>query len=401
MDKIGQWQRAGAVHVGQIVELLDAVDSGRDFDQTAPTLDDNAVKIMTLHGAKGLEFKTVILAGLETTNNKSPSVLWGSAGDGTFYPEFGLGELGHRKISSDIRLELAAQDKEADRDEERRLLYVALTRAIETVVVVAPATRPKKLATMGATIEPLLDENGVQDFLPWPATKGNSGQSAPIRIAPDREIIQELIAHHAKLRSTTATQLRAFRDDDQPVSYAAAKHDDEVPTGTGYGTIVHAILATASTADSRDRLMQLARIAESDSGVILSEQWRDAAVDSVQLAFKQSDVLRGALNAAESWRELPFTVAINDVIVDGVIDLLHLNDDGRAVIVDFKTDIALDDVALAMYQRQLAIYVLGIKTALGIAIADTVLVQVRPDHVTDHRLGPLTELQEVVVQQIS
>ena len=135
--------------------------------------------------------------------------------------------------------------------------------------------------------------------------------------------------------------------------------------------------------------------------MVLSNDWRDAAVDSVQLAFKQSDVLRSASSAAESWRELPFTVAINDVVIDGIIDLLYLNDDGDAVIVDFKTDIVLEESALAMYQRQLAIYAIGIKTALGIETTDTVLVQVRPDSATDHHLGPLTDVQELVAKQIS
>jgi ATP-dependent exoDNAse (exonuclease V) beta subunit len=173
-----------------------------------------------------------------------------------------------------------------------------------------------------------------------------------------------------------------------------------VPTGTGYGTVVHAILATASPDDSRERLMHLARLAESDTGVMLSDEWRNAAVDSVARALRESTVIKTALAAAESWRELPFTVAVNGVVIDGVIDLLYIDGEGRAVIVDFKTDVELSGDALTEYKRQLAIYAIGIKSALGTETADSVLVQVRPDTTADHHLGPLTELQAQVRAEI-
>ena len=80
-----------------------------DADQSGE--DDDAVIMMTMHAAKGLEFPVVFLAGME---------------DGLF-PGF------------------RAMEKDEDMEEERRLCYVAVTRAKTTVPHLCgapPAVRP-------------------------------------------------------------------------------------------------------------------------------------------------------------------------------------------------------------------------------------------------------------------
>lgn len=79
----------------------------RDF--AAETVYDEraeAVALMTLHAAKGLEFPVVFVAGCE--EGLLPCTIWG----------------------------------DADVEEERRLFYVGMTRARETLVLTASATRP-------------------------------------------------------------------------------------------------------------------------------------------------------------------------------------------------------------------------------------------------------------------
>ena len=82
-----------------ILKLLE--DAALMSDQDTIRRDENSVKLMTVHAAKGLEFKVVFVAGLE---------------EGLF-PHASLGE----------------EKKEGRDEEERRLFYVALTRAKEKI----------------------------------------------------------------------------------------------------------------------------------------------------------------------------------------------------------------------------------------------------------------------------
>ncbi len=98
---------------------------------------EDVVRIMTIHKAKGLEFPVVVLAGLGRTRTRGSSSLFlvGREGDrGILLPSsyvkkdeerLGLGPIGR------LREQAAAEEAE----EEKRLAYVAITRAEERVIV--------------------------------------------------------------------------------------------------------------------------------------------------------------------------------------------------------------------------------------------------------------------------
>ena len=86
------------------------------------------VQIMTMHASKGLEFQAVFLPGLE---------------DGLLPLRkdrlFGAGTNGN--AASGEQTPSAPSAQQADEDEERRLLYVALTRAARALFVTHSARR--------------------------------------------------------------------------------------------------------------------------------------------------------------------------------------------------------------------------------------------------------------------
>ena len=101
---------------GELVEFLDTLALVQDQDMAAD--DDEAkippkVRLMTVHASKGLEFQTVIIAGCEE------------------------GLLPHYYATADKDGEELAQAV----DEERRLLYVAMTRAKESLALTRARTR--------------------------------------------------------------------------------------------------------------------------------------------------------------------------------------------------------------------------------------------------------------------
>ena len=101
---------------GELVEFLDTLALVQDQDMAS---DDDAekqppkVRLMTVHASKGLEFQTVIIAGCEE------------------------GLLPHYYATADKDGEELAQAV----DEERRLLYVAMTRAKESLALTRARTR--------------------------------------------------------------------------------------------------------------------------------------------------------------------------------------------------------------------------------------------------------------------
>jgi len=93
--------------------------------------DEGAVQLMSVHRSKGLEFSSVFVSDLRST---------GKSGSGPYlYDEgqFGLKyqhpELGD--VMTKVYAELAAQEKEKADREELRLMYVALTRARDELVL--------------------------------------------------------------------------------------------------------------------------------------------------------------------------------------------------------------------------------------------------------------------------
>ena len=110
--------------------------------------DYTSVLCMTVHKAKGLEFNTVILpytnggyAGYEQTeiviDPVSRQIGWNYTGD----EDVGYRRYKYRKMQNDLYAELKESDTEAARREETRILYVAMTRAIDSLVCIVPKPR--------------------------------------------------------------------------------------------------------------------------------------------------------------------------------------------------------------------------------------------------------------------
>jgi hypothetical protein len=131
--------RSELVSVAEFLEYLAALRDVGARESEAPTEAGGALQLMTIHKAKGLEFPVVVLADAGYT---------GGARSAPFYLDQELGLVLNLSDgdAQPAAFRLAAwREAEQEAAEERRLLYVAATRAREKLIVSGNA----RLSTAG------------------------------------------------------------------------------------------------------------------------------------------------------------------------------------------------------------------------------------------------------------
>lgn len=144
-----------------LTDFLHSLQSLRDLNvrnlTDAPLNADNAVKIMTIHGSKGLEFGAVALARLsKMVHRQNAKLLFGK--------DYGI-TLDGTKDSEEEKpaFYLAAShlNKEMEEEEKKRLLYVALTRSRDYLAVFYRSDKKFK-ASFAAWLESALELSGQE-----------------------------------------------------------------------------------------------------------------------------------------------------------------------------------------------------------------------------------------------
>jgi len=128
--------------------LIDFIERNIDNDETydVDSEKENAATVQTIHSAKGLEYPVVFLANMNSQQFPSTN----SSGETIFYDDL-IGLRNRKSFSEEAGLTfdnleayLASRLTSPDYDEERRLLYVALTRAENYLFLSAEAGRESR-----------------------------------------------------------------------------------------------------------------------------------------------------------------------------------------------------------------------------------------------------------------
>ena len=158
------------------------------------------------------------------------------------------------------------------------------------------------------------------------------------------------------------------RDASPPVEVIELPIDSARPTGARFGSMVHAVLASAPL-DLPAASAPLDELAMLHGRILGAPETEMAAASAIARATLDHPLLaraRAAATRGDCRREAPVTMRADDgTLVEGIIDLAFRESAGWTV-VDYKTDAELDGTdALEIYRQQVALYAAMIARATG------------------------------------
>ncbi len=364
--------------------------------------DEEAVRVMTVHSAKGLEFPVVILTGINSELRFRPEMAYFDRDRGSV--SVGLSSGGGR-FETDGYQRLAEFEKNISEAENVRLMYVAATRARDHLVLSLRRTSTKLGANSPAghmakfledspelwtdlVISPQNPPHGDDRHEPdIPAADQDPVEhsvEARERWLAERDALMGEMRRRNSVAATSLGQATPVRQGLQTEQYdqddKPEPNNDEPwrkgRAGSNVGRAVHAVL----------------QVIDLDTGENIIEQAKaQAVVEGV--AHREADIVRYARNAVNStivkravasgrfWREVPVAVGLGDGSLHGFVDLLFEEADGL-VVVDYKTDSVTDaGVAKAVerYRLQGGAYAHAVQQVTGKRVKEVVFLYLQPN----------------------
>jgi ATP-dependent exoDNAse (exonuclease V) beta subunit len=388
LDQCRAWEEAGGETLRQYLRWAEgqSAEGARVVETVLPESDDDAVRILTVHGAKGLEFPVVVLSGMTTEMRGRPR------GVEVRFPETESWAIKLRKGVSTADFDATKPiDEQMDHDERLRLLYVAATRARDHLVVSvhrkggkrSTPTSAEVLWEAGSTAEGVELFTAAHDDAP-PRAPRTPSPAGEVMLAPLPTLDEWRIAHDAALAvatrpiATSATRLaeEAARAKGDPGLDKGPRDLDLPPWqkgryGTAIGRAVHGVLQIVDLVTG-DGLRETCASQAAAEGVL----GKEAVIERLARAALDSALVQRAATRP-LWREVYVGVPWGEGVLEGYVDLLYRDDDGL-VVVDYKTDAwgsELDlDAKVDRYSVQLQAYASALTTAVAEPIARAVLL---------------------------
>ena len=406
------------------IRYIDAVKKQKVASPQVKLIGENedTVRIMTIHKSKGLEFPMVILA------NYAKNLNYSKIGNGILiHKEVGLGfpDVSYEEKwiqATEKQNEIKTKIKEEEAEEEKRILYVAMTRAkdilcllgivndidkeIETVREKGHSSKSYLAMTLGY----ILDKDSVKviDDKELNEIKHIRKRSAKVVLDAidsikdnniDLEVQNQMsfiypyekdmntkskysVSELNMLNSEAEDANDQRRTDDGKMTWKAKKKASGKFSASEIGTFTHTALEHMSfslaISEGMGHIDKLMKSLVADEILLLSEA--DAVNKEKLLEFANTNLgnrIAKAEEIGELYREKPFNmeVEVNGVttIAQGVIDC-YFRENGKWILVDYKTTNPYNiDGVKDRYQKQIDMYREALSEATGIEVSEAYL----------------------------
>jgi DNA helicase-2/ATP-dependent DNA helicase PcrA len=363
---VDEWEKKKVNRTTELEELVDYLGLFREAGGVIPmeaSENENAVRLMTVHGVKGLEFPHVCIL---------------RANPPTFPCSYKETLVAFPHELRDPDSITAADDKTLHGEEERRLFYVAMTRARDSLHIYAKEGTGKINKTPAGYMRELIENKSLSRWLsavPARGTQQTLDMFAEASLAYPAESqtnvwfeMPVLAGLHTRLSASAVDtyercglQFKLKRDWRLSEKPAAAMQ---------YGASIHRVLKTyfdsvnLGRPKTDDELVDLFRL--------------DLAEAKIQEAYQHElyeeqgiTQLRDFLAAARTLppvqvlhTEQSFEIRVGTTSVVGRIDRIDRRPDGSVAIVDYKTGKARDQED-ADESLQLSLYAMAAKEKWG------------------------------------
>ena len=440
MDLVGMaesFRESGEAGLHRFVIWLESMEKqGRDPKSCAQDAD--AVQLMSIHRSKGLEFPVVFCSGLGRSFNRQDTqdtVL--------IHPELGLGP---KLTDPENKIEYPTAARRAIErrltremlSEEMRLLYVAMTRAKDHLILTAFVKKPEVRITEASRLLqygkiPALLLRSASAPVQWVLPAAVSGDNLSLRLcsreqrdreevslssektqSADKDLLAELdhnltwVYPHLRAEQLpsklTATELKGLASADpdavnleKPISVRGAFKEldlrEEKLSATELGTAVHLVLQQIDLRHTDSVEAIKAEIDRLRSQEYLTAEESESIQAEQILAFFASPLGSRIRVAEKLWREFRFSLMTDvrellpgeteqeKVLLQGVVDCCF-EEDGKLVLVDYKTDRVSGKEQIREraehYRIQLETYSRALERIFGLPVKEKILYFIRP-----------------------
>jgi ATP-dependent helicase/nuclease subunit A len=385
-------------------------------DAPVDGVEPDAVRLMTVHAAKGLEFPVVCVADLgRLPNTQTPELLVDGARIG-----IRLARLDGARPSPALEYEeLSRERRQREAQEEERILYVAMTRARERLILSGSIEferwplrdPPNPISWLGPALAeqlPDLVREGGDPVHELPLAGGSISVRCRLNSAANVGTVLDAaqpsappgaarapgapaIRQRAAVRGEEPTPADSPAEELSALSYTSLSElercgyryylervlgmsEDRGAARSGAsgleararGTLVHRLMESLDFASPRPPTPERVGAIARELGMRTGESER-AEIAALILAASRAAPAARVAAAASVRREHPFAFSLGpqEPLVTGVIDLLAGESDGGYLVLDYKSDrigpeVALGDLVEREYALQRLLYALAV-----------------------------------------